>query len=77
MIGNGAALGVETMKTAGQIAYEQECEVMPRYHDCTHRLSWHELSDIARWSWERNPTPRWEKKRDAEYKDQLDERPEA
>jgi hypothetical protein len=46
------------MKTAGQIAYEIDCERAPRYHDATPRKAWEGLQDYARQSWERNPTPR-------------------
>lgn len=49
------------MKTKGQIAYEQELEVVPYYHSGEHRKPWRELCDIAKQSWERNPIPRWEK----------------
>lgn len=50
-------------KTPGQIAYEADCKLKPYYHprvDGTliKRLPWQSLSAIARWSWERNPTPR-------------------
>jgi hypothetical protein len=48
----------QAAKTAGQIAYETDCERAPRYHDGTPRLSWERLPDYARQSWERNPTPR-------------------
>lgn len=51
------------MKTAGQIAYEKECESIPVYHDKTPRKTWAELSDIARWSWDRKPTPRGQRTR--------------
>jgi hypothetical protein len=46
------------MKTAGQIAYETDCERKPLYHDGTARQPWDRLPDYAQWSWNRNPTPR-------------------
>lgn len=46
------------MKTPGQLAYETDCERRPDYHDATPRRTWANLPDYARWSWERNPTPR-------------------
>jgi hypothetical protein len=45
----------------GQLAYESECAVRPVYHDGTQRRTWDQLCEYARWSWERNPTPRWSK----------------
>lgn len=36
---------------AGQAAYEVDCEKRPNYHDGSRRRAWHELSEIARWSW--------------------------
>jgi hypothetical protein len=45
--------------TPGQSAYEQELRARPTYHDGTPRKRWDQLDDIARSSWERNPTPRW------------------
>lgn len=44
--------------TAGQKAYELELTVWPYYHDKQPRKTWDQLCDIARLSWERNPTPR-------------------
>lgn len=46
------------MKTAGQIAYEADVMNQPRYHDGTQRKPWRDLQPFARWTWERNPTPR-------------------
>jgi hypothetical protein len=46
------------MKTAGQIAYEEDVRRKPNHHDGTSRPAWDQLSDVAQWSWERNPTPR-------------------
>lgn len=42
----------------GQQAYEADLQRQPLYHDGTPRKSWDQLSDIARWSWNRNPTQR-------------------
>lgn len=46
------------MKTAGQIAYENDLAIAPVYHDGTTRKSWDALPAYARESWERNPTSR-------------------
>ena len=46
-------------KTTGQTAYEAELNAKPLYHDGTARKTWAELDDLARWTWEKNPTPRW------------------
>jgi hypothetical protein len=45
-------------RTPGQIAYEEDLAREPCYGDGTPRKTWHQLSDDARWSWERKPTPR-------------------
>lgn len=45
-------------KTPGQIAYEQELKIWPNYDHGQPRAPWSRLPDIAKWSWERNPTPR-------------------
>ena len=46
-------------KTPGQLAYEEDCKRQPHYPgQHRYRLTWEELDDIAKWSWERNPTPR-------------------
>lgn len=45
--------------TPGRKAYEADVVARPLYHDGTPRRAWHELSEIARKSWELNPTPRW------------------
>ena len=50
-------------KSPGQIAYETDCQRKPYYHPRIYgtlilRCSWQELSAIAKWSWEKNPTPR-------------------
>lgn len=43
--------------TKGQKAYEADIKRNPFYHDGTRRRSWDDLSDIARWSWNKAPTP--------------------
>lgn len=48
----------ETTKSPGQIAYEAECAIAPTYPDGGRRKTWHQLSELARASWEKNPTPR-------------------
>ncbi len=45
-------------KSPGQLAYEADCAADPFYPDGSKRKSWAELTDVARLSWERNPTPR-------------------
>ena len=45
-------------KSAGQVAYERDVTREPLYHDGTPRSTWSELEDVARESWERNPTVR-------------------
>lgn len=47
-----------TDKTPGQIAYEQDCAILASYHDGMVRKPWHKLSNMAKASWERDPTPR-------------------
>lgn len=44
--------------TPGRIAYEADMRRCPFYHDNAPRRTWEQLSPEARWSWERNPTPR-------------------
>lgn len=44
--------------TSGQIAYQQDVQITPNYHDGKPRRAWDDLSEIVRWTWERNPTPR-------------------
>lgn len=53
----GEALLAETT-TAGQLAYEADCQKEPTYEDGTPRKPWSTLPEYARHSWERNPTPR-------------------
>ena len=45
-------------KSAGQVAYERDVAREPLYHDGTPRSTWSGLEDIARESWEKNPTVR-------------------
>lgn len=47
-------------KSLGQLAYECELLAKPLYDDGSPRKPWSALCDIAKWSWEKNPTPRWE-----------------
>lgn len=42
-----------TRITSGQAAYKADVAVKPTYGDGTLRPTWAALSDIARWSWER------------------------
>lgn len=41
----------------GRAAYEADVADYPHYPDGTPRRTWDQLSEIARWSWERDPTP--------------------
>ena len=51
-------------KTPGQIAYEQDCEWCPTFHDGGKRTPWERLPDYIRQTWDRDPTPReWVKGR--------------
>lgn len=43
--------------SAGQAAYERDLAKQPLYHDGTPRPAWSALWPVARWSWERDPTP--------------------
>ena len=50
----------ERSKSPGQIAYEEDVRLNP-FYDVSHRykrVSWRELDELARISWERDPTPR-------------------
>jgi len=50
---------IETMKqTPGQRAYNRELQYVPNYDKGVPRKTWEELDDIAKASWEKNPTPR-------------------
>lgn len=44
--------------TAGQRAYEEDCRHEPTYGDGAARKSWDQLGAVEQWSWQRNPTPR-------------------
>lgn len=45
-------------KSPGQIAFENDVAMMPTYDDGSARHKWSEIGDMARLSWERNPSPR-------------------
>ena len=45
-------------KTPGQLAYEQDVANWPLYPDGGARKARDRLGDMAKQSWERNPTPR-------------------
>lgn len=45
-------------KTAGQAAYEADLRWRPNYDGGKPRKTWDQLGDLARSTWERNPTPR-------------------
>lgn len=47
-------------KTPGQIAYEADRRARPCYDGGDPRPQWDDLVSITQWSWEKNPTPRWE-----------------
>ena len=40
----------------GRTLYDRDVARRPNYHDGTPRKQWDELSDIARWSWNRPQT---------------------
>ncbi len=42
----------------GREAYEDDVRRCPTYVDGTARDTWEQLSDLARTSWNRDPTPR-------------------
>lgn len=46
----------QSTKTPGQIAYEADLLRTPLYPDGGKRRLWEDLIDMARQSWERNPT---------------------
>ncbi len=46
------------MMTPGRIAYEEDVRLEPSYLDGASRRSWDQLPDLAKQSWERNPTVR-------------------
>ena len=45
-------------KSAGQLGYERDRAAQPNYQDGKTRPTWNRLSDVAKDSWERNPTDR-------------------
>ncbi|MGU4702483.1 hypothetical protein K6L09_38120 [Burkholderia cepacia] len=45
-------------KSAGQLAYERDLAAQPNYEDGARRPGWDQLGDVAKDSWERNPTDR-------------------
>lgn len=45
--------------TPGRTAYEADVRARPTYDDGSPRPTWDQLCEVAKWSWERNPTPRW------------------
>lgn len=45
-------------KSAGQLAYERDLAALPNYDDGARRPGWDQLGDVAKASWERNPTDR-------------------
>jgi hypothetical protein len=42
----------------GQLAYEEDVRRKPAYDTGHPRIGWHQLGDVERLSWIRNPTPR-------------------
>jgi len=44
--------------TPGELAYNEDVRRRPTYHTGERRPSWAQLATYAKWSWERNPTPR-------------------
>lgn len=44
---------------AAQMAYGKDLTARPTYHDGTPRKRWHELGEVERESWIKNPTPRF------------------
>jgi hypothetical protein len=56
MAGPGKPYGEELIrrrKETGREDYERDLAATPNYHDGTQRPSWDQLSDLAKWSWER------------------------
>lgn len=53
-----AAAARERQKSPGQLAYERDLAVQPNYEDGARRRSWDRLGEVAKDSWERNPTDR-------------------
>jgi len=50
----------EHEKTPGQRAYEEDCRRRPNYDDGRPRPAWGQLWPLARTTWEKNPTPRFD-----------------
>lgn len=44
--------------TPGRIAYEEDVRRRPTYDNGNSRAAWNALPDYAKWSWEKNATPR-------------------
>lgn len=55
-----AAAARELQKSPGQLAYERDLAVQPNYEDGAQRAGWERLGDVAKDSWDRNPTDRKE-----------------
>lgn len=49
---------IRATKSAGQLAYEEDCQRRPFYDDGTARRPWDSLSAAYQDTWHRNPTPR-------------------
>lgn len=45
-------------KSAGQVAYEEDCRRCPVYGDGKPRRTWDQLRDFEQESWHHNPTAR-------------------
>lgn len=45
-------------KSPGQLAYERDLAARPNYQDGARRPSWNRLGDVAKSSWERDPSDR-------------------
>ena len=43
----------------GKEAYEVELKARPNYETGSPRPTWDKLSEIAKYSWNKNPTPRF------------------
>lgn len=42
----------------GELAYNEDVRRRPTYHTGERRPAWAQLDTRAKWSWERDPTPR-------------------
>jgi hypothetical protein len=49
---------MDAPKSPGQRAYEEDVRRRPLHHDGSPRRPWSVISDVAKWSWERDPSPR-------------------